>query len=137
MDSSAARARGGGTAAQGAAVPPLYALRAAVREHAAVREDGDGQLLPGHGRVRGAHRDAWGGGGGVTTTIDTSGNRLDVRFAPPFDLASYDLFLRTKELPESELAYEWETDTYTLTTAARYAGMLGREDLEPAQAAPL
>lgn len=42
-----------------------------------------------------------------------------------FDLDSYGLFLRAKKLPESQLAYEWETDRYTLTTPARFAALLG------------
>lgn len=42
-----------------------------------------------------------------------------------FDLESYDLFLKCKGLPESRLAYDWETDTYRLTTPARFAALLG------------
>lgn len=41
-----------------------------------------------------------------------------------FDLDAYELFLKAKKLPERELSYDWRTDSYTLSTAARYAGML-------------
>lgn len=42
-----------------------------------------------------------------------------------FDLGSYDLFLRAKALPEKSIAYDWRSDTYTITTAARFAALLG------------
>jgi hypothetical protein len=52
---------------------------------------------------------------------------IDGRASVTFDsfgLAAYELFLRAKKLPERELVYDWRTDSYTLSTAARYAGML-------------
>lgn len=45
-----------------------------------------------------------------------------------FDLASYELFLRVKRLPESQLTYDWERDRYTITTPARFAPLLGVQD---------
>jgi hypothetical protein len=42
-----------------------------------------------------------------------------------FDLKSYELFLKSKKLPEFDLAYDWETDSYKLTTSARFASILG------------
>jgi hypothetical protein len=50
-----------------------------------------------------------------------------------FDLASYDLFLKCKALPESRLDYDPERDTYTLTTDERYAALLGAK-ARPAKA---
>lgn len=55
-------------------------------------------------------------------TIDNG--RASVTFEQ-FDLEEYDLFLRCKALPERELEHDWRTDTYTITTAARYADRLG------------
>jgi len=46
-----------------------------------------------------------------------------VRFGS-FDLETYQLFLRVKQLPERELTYDWETDTYIVQTPARYAALL-------------
>jgi hypothetical protein len=45
-----------------------------------------------------------------------------------FDLSGYDLFLRAKKLPESQLEYHHERDHYVLRTPARYAAMLGATD---------
>ncbi len=56
-------------------------------------------------------------------TVVVENGRAVVTF-DRFDLAAYDLFLKAKKLPERELSYDWQTDTYTLSTAARYAGML-------------
>lgn len=44
-----------------------------------------------------------------------------------FDLHAYDLFIRSKKLPESRVEYDWERDAYTLTTAARFAPLLGAD----------
>ncbi len=44
-----------------------------------------------------------------------------------FGLDNYDLFLRAKQLPESQVDYDWESDTYQLTTPARFAERLGAE----------
>lgn len=51
-------------------------------------------------------------------------DRVAIEFGR-FDLANYELFLRAKKLPESELAYDWEGDRYTLTTPRRFAALLG------------
>lgn len=42
-----------------------------------------------------------------------------------FDLESYARFLACKKLPESQVSYDWRTDTYRLTTPARFADRLG------------
>lgn len=42
-----------------------------------------------------------------------------------FGLHEYELFLKCKRLPESQLDYDWRSDAYTLTTPARFAAMLG------------
>lgn len=42
-----------------------------------------------------------------------------------FDRESYPLFLATKRLPESTLAYDWQADRYVIETAARFAPLLG------------
>lgn len=44
-----------------------------------------------------------------------------------FDLAAYETFLRAKTLPEKQVTYDWQTDTYTLTTPARFADRLGAD----------
>lgn len=58
----------------------------------------------------------------IAPTID--GNLARVEF-DAFDLDAYRLFLRAKKLPEKRVAYDWQTDTYTLTTPARLAHLLG------------
>lgn len=55
-------------------------------------------------------------------TID--GNLATVRF-DRFDLPAYERFLDCKRLPESQVAYDWETDSYALTTPARFADRIG------------
>lgn len=55
-----------------------------------------------------------------------------------FDLDGYRLFLRSKKLPEKQINYDWRTDTYTLTTQARFAHMLGVElDTQPRARLPI
>ncbi len=56
--------------------------------------------------------------------INIEGNLAVVNFNK-FDLDTYKLFLKTKKLPEHQIAYDWKTDTYRLTTPARFAPMLG------------
>ena len=58
------------------------------------------------------------------TTVTVDGPRLSVRF-DRFDLDAYNLFLRTKSLPEFDVDYDWETDAYTVTAPARFAPLLG------------
>lgn len=45
-----------------------------------------------------------------------------------FDLDNYGLFLKCKRLPESQIEYRWETDTYRVTTPARFAPLLGAQE---------
>lgn len=42
-----------------------------------------------------------------------------------FDMASYDLFLRTKSLPEHAVLYDEIADAYTVEAPSRFAAMLG------------
>lgn len=56
-------------------------------------------------------------------TVAIVGNLAVVDFER-FDLAGYETFLRTKRLPESQIAYDWQADTYRLTTPARFAPLL-------------
>ena len=44
-----------------------------------------------------------------------------------FDLETYRFFLQVKSLPETRVSFTWETDTYTVTTPARFASRLGAE----------
>ena len=50
--------------------------------------------------------------------------RAEVTF-DRYDMESYRLFLRAKTLPEKTIGYDWQSDAYTLTTAARFAARLG------------
>ncbi len=45
-----------------------------------------------------------------------------------YGLELYPLFLRAKQLPETQVTYDWERDTYTLTTPARFAARLGVDE---------
>ncbi|MGN6759439.1 MAG: helicase-related protein [Thermomicrobiales bacterium] len=69
--------------------------------------------------------------------VRVAGDRAEVRFGR-YDLAAYSLFLRCKQLPEHQLTYDWETDTYTVTTPARFARLLGVAGVAdpPARLAP-
>lgn len=60
------------------------------------------------------------------TQVQVSGNQAQVRFNQ-FGLDGYELFLRAKKLPEHSIAYDWESDTYTIATPARYARLLGAD----------
>lgn len=62
-------------------------------------------------------------------SIAITDDRAILRFDPSHfaDLGAYDLFLRTKSLPEQEISYDWESDSYTVSTPARFAPMLGVE----------
>ncbi len=42
-----------------------------------------------------------------------------------YDLDAYALFLKAKTLPESRITYDWRGDSYTLSTPARFAALLG------------
>jgi hypothetical protein len=58
--------------------------------------------------------------------VTVNGPIAEVEFGC-FDLEAYGLFLKTKKLPESQITYDWERDTYRLTTPARFASMLGAD----------
>jgi len=45
-----------------------------------------------------------------------------------FDLTAYELFLRCKTLPESQVEFDEERSTYRITTPARFARLLGITD---------
>ncbi len=60
----------------------------------------------------------------MTPQITVGSQVAEVLFTS-FDLEAYDLFLRTKRLPESRVEYDWESDSYRVTTPARFASMLG------------
>ena len=59
-------------------------------------------------------------------SVSINGSLAEVEFSR-FDLEAYGLFLRAKKLPESQLSYDWERDSYKFTTPARFASMLGAE----------
>lgn len=61
----------------------------------------------------------------MTTPVTLQGNLATVTFRPPFDIESYRLFLRCKALPENQVDYDDATDAYTVSTPARFAGLLG------------
>jgi hypothetical protein len=49
-----------------------------------------------------------------------------------FDLEAYNVFLQSKKLPEYNLSYDWQTDTYQLKCPSRFAHVFGleRPDIE-------
>jgi hypothetical protein len=57
------------------------------------------------------------------TSVVVDGTRARVVF-DRFDRAAYELFLRAKRLPESEVEYFEESATYALSTDARFAPLL-------------
>lgn len=42
-----------------------------------------------------------------------------------WDLPEYEMFLKTKQLPEYDLSYDYTTDSYNITTHSRFAHILG------------
>lgn len=60
----------------------------------------------------------------VAPAVRIDGPRAIVEF-DRFTLAEYDLFLKVKKLPESQISYDWETDRYQVSTPARFAARLG------------
>jgi hypothetical protein len=50
------------------------------------------------------------------TAVDVDDGEALVRFES-FDVDAYALFLRCRRLPESQIAYDWRTDSYTVTTS--------------------
>ncbi len=59
--------------------------------------------------------------GFITIHDDT----ITVRFAPPWTPNAYQVFLQSKQLPESEIAYDWRSDSYTVKAPARFAWVFG------------
>lgn len=47
-----------------------------------------------------------------------------------FGRETYESFLRCKRLPESEIVYDWQTDSYTVTTAERLLPLITGEERE-------
>lgn len=73
----------------------------------------------------------------MTAAVRVEGDVAHVTFRV-FDLDDYDLFVRTKRLPESTTRYDWRADTYTVETAARFAPMLGADaPARPAERLPV
>ena len=69
--------------------------------------------------------------------IQIEANKVSATFRE-FDLQNYDLFIRTKCLPESELVYDRELDCYTISAPARFAALLGMQDpRHPAELLPV
>lgn len=62
----------------------------------------------------------------LSAPIQVTDERLLVHF-DTFDLPRYDLFLRCKSLPESEVIYDHERDAYTVTAPARFAERIGAD----------
>lgn len=58
--------------------------------------------------------------------IKTIGENLQIEFGQ-FGTAEYELFLKCKRLPESNVSYDYERDCYRIETHSRYAGLLGVE----------
>ena len=65
--------------------------------------------------------------------IEIAGERLSVHFTD-FSSASYPLFLRVKALPEFDVEFLPQTETYRITAPARFARMLGVDDVRTAAA---
>lgn len=59
------------------------------------------------------------------TAVTINGGLAQIDFTAPFDVDRYRLFLKAKKLPESQVTYDWQSDTYRLTTPARFAPLLG------------
>lgn len=55
--------------------------------------------------------------------INVGDSLCEVSFSQ-FDIDDYQLFLQCKRLPESQVSYDWQTDTYRVTTPARFATFL-------------
>lgn len=65
-----------------------------------------------------------------TLPITIDGDLATVTF-DRYGLDLYPLYLKAKQLPESQITYAWQTDSYQLTTPARFAARLG-VDVVPA-----
>jgi hypothetical protein len=60
----------------------------------------------------------------TTSNIQISGDSLSIHFNQ-FDIDSYDAFMKSKHLPEFDIDYDHETDSYTVNAHARYAYLFG------------
>jgi hypothetical protein len=56
--------------------------------------------------------------------VKVKGQSMAIKF-DKYGLKNYNLFIRSKALPESALEYDRETDIYTITAPARFAPLLG------------
>lgn len=59
-----------------------------------------------------------------SSNVRVEGDRLVVTF-DQFDLDAYQLFIKTKKIPEKQIDFDWETDRYTVSAPARFAPLLG------------
>ncbi len=59
--------------------------------------------------------------------IQIAGDTLRVQFRE-WSMEVYEIFLRSKRLPESNLDYDWQTDTYELTAPSRFARVFDLQD---------
>lgn len=66
--------------------------------------------------------------------IQIQGNRIHAHFEN-FNRENYATFLRIKQLPETDVIYHHEYETYTITAPSRYAEILGVE--RPSEPNPL
>lgn len=57
-------------------------------------------------------------------TVRIDGQLAVVDFVAPYDLQRYATFLNAKRLPESQVTFDAASDTYRLTTPARFASIL-------------
>lgn len=56
--------------------------------------------------------------------ISVAEDRLSIEFSR-FDLASYEVFLKSKQLPESEIVFDDRAEIYRLTAPSRFASLFG------------
>lgn len=66
-------------------------------------------------------------------SIHIEGERLKVHF-DTFSIDAYRLFLKAKALPEFDIEFKPESETYEITAPARFAALLGAEVPRPAAA---
>jgi superfamily II DNA or RNA helicase len=64
--------------------------------------------------------------------VKIDGDLMTVTFGQPFSIEAYDLFLKTKRLPEFQLERDEETYAFRVTAPARFAGILGLRQPRPA-----
>lgn len=57
--------------------------------------------------------------------LQITGDKVTATFSTPFSVEAYDIFLKSKKLPEYNLEYEWETDSYHVQAPARFAHVFG------------